>query len=779
MVLSQKKQNKYWLTFGLCAAAAALVFLPFVIVDGGIFLYAGDYNCQQIPFYYYANRFLKSGGGTFSWATDLGSDFWNSYSFYLAGSPFFWLSLLFPPAWAPFLMVPLLVLKFAVAGGGAQLWLRRWVRDPNMAVLGGCLYALSGFTVYNVFFNHFVDVVALFPYLLWALDKAVLEKARGPFAVLAALNLLNNYFFFAGQIVFLAVYFVLMTAGGAYRWDKKTFGALAFESLLGCGMGCALLIPAVLSLLQNPRTVDPANGYGYLLYGDSQQYAAILYNLFFPPDSPYMPVLFDGGIIKWTSMTAYLPLAGMAGVLAYIRCRPGAAFRRVLLVCLVMALVPGLNSLFYAMNSSYYARWWYMPVLIMCAATVKALEDRDIDLKKGVKPALAVLLTFTAFAFVPKEEDGEWYMGVIRYPEKFWLNLGLALLGLGAFWLIWVQYRRRPLLARRMTAGVLAFGCLYSVVHISIGKFAQWENDSDWRAQQYVDARALGGRLPEGAYRIDDYGCYDNIGLWMGKSCLQFFNSTVAPSIMEFYPQFGIKRDVRSEPEITAYALHSLLAVRYAVTPLDKAAEFEEKAGEGWTWWGSEGQLAVYENENALPMAYGYEYYVTEEQFEAAAESQRANLLLRALVLTDEQIEAWAGLLEPLPQERLGELTRAACYDDLADRRAQAADAVTLDSRGLTAEFSLEKETVVLLAVPWDGGFTATVNGARTPVEKVDGGLCAVRLPAGAVTLRLDHFTLGLDVSLSVSAASLAIFGGYLVWQRRKKARRAWGAAAK
>ena len=132
-----RPQNKYWLTFGLCALAAALVFLPFYIVDGGIFLYAGDFNSQQISFYYYANEFIKSGGGTFSWATDLGSDFWNSYSFYLAGSPFFWLTLLFPAAWQPFLMAPMLVLKFAVAGGGAYLWTRRWVKDPNMAVLAG------------------------------------------------------------------------------------------------------------------------------------------------------------------------------------------------------------------------------------------------------------------------------------------------------------------------------------------------------------------------------------------------------------------------------------------------------------------------------------------------------------------------------------------------------------------------------------------------------------------------------------------------------------------
>lgn len=66
-------------------------------------------------------------------------------------------------------------------------------------MLGACLYALSGFAVYNVFFNHFVDVVALFPYLLWALDEAMYNKRHGLFAFWAAVNLLNNYFFLPGR----------------------------------------------------------------------------------------------------------------------------------------------------------------------------------------------------------------------------------------------------------------------------------------------------------------------------------------------------------------------------------------------------------------------------------------------------------------------------------------------------------------------------------------------------------------------------------------------------
>ncbi|MBD8952052.1 MAG: hypothetical protein EGR85_05825, partial [Subdoligranulum sp.] len=193
------QKTRYWQVFWLCLLVAAALFLPHCIADaaagGGYFHYAGDFNDQQINFYQYANSFVKQGG-TFSWATDLGSGFVNSYSFYLLGSPFFWLSLLVPARFMPWMMVPLLCLKIALAGGGAYLWARRWVRDEEWSMVAGCLYAFSGFTVYNIFFNHFIDVVALFPYMLASLDDAVLSGKKGRFPFWVAVNLLNNYFFF-------------------------------------------------------------------------------------------------------------------------------------------------------------------------------------------------------------------------------------------------------------------------------------------------------------------------------------------------------------------------------------------------------------------------------------------------------------------------------------------------------------------------------------------------------------------------------------------------------
>ena len=771
--LQKPRQNKFWLTFGLCGLGAAMMLLPFYIVDQGFFLYAGDFNSQQIAFYYYANEFAKSGA-SFSWATDLGSGFLNSYAFYLVGSPFWWLSLLFPSAWMPYLMVPLLCLKFAVAGAGAYLWLSRYTRQPNLAVLGGCLYAFSGFTVYNVFFNHFVDVIALFPYLLWSLDEAVHKKRRGMFALLVALNLLNNYFFFAGQVVFLLLYFCCMTLWGPWQMDWRRFGRLAWESVLGVGMGCVLLIPTMYSLANNPRVSSFSDGFGLLLYSKPQQYAAILYSLFFPPDCPYMPAIFTEGVIKWTSMTAYLPLVSMVGVIAYCRSCKGTAFKRLLGICLVMALVPGLNSLFYAMNSSYYARWFYMPLLIMCAATVYSLEHTSqVDLQKGFGPTLAVLAAYCAFALVPTKVEESWQIGVMKEPAKFWMNFGLGTLGVLVFWYLWTRQKNPALLVRRLTAAVLAFGCVYGVAHIAVGKFAQWDNDKNYRQQQYLDARTLAQTLPQGAYRIDDYECYDNLGLWMNKSDLQTFNSTVAPSILEFYPSVGVKRDVRSAPELEDYALRGLLSVRFTVCPVEDQADLEEKLGDTWRYYATQGSLAVYENTQWLPMVYAYDAYVTTEQWEEVAESNRSNLLMRAMVLDQEQAAQYGHLLRQLTSEECSGLTQQAYQEDLEQRASMAAYQVELTGSGLTAHIQREQESRVLLAVPSAEGVTATVNGQPVPVLKVSNGLMAVQVPQGDSTIQLEYHTKGLNASLAVSTVCLVVWAVYILLGRRMDTRAA------
>jgi hypothetical protein len=774
-------------TMLLCALTAAIFFLPFYIIDGGFFHYAGDFNSQQISFYRYMNGFIKGAGypdgmagaarSTFSWATDLGSGAMNAYSFYLYGSPFFWLSLIFPQNWLPYLMVPLLVLKFAVAGGGAYRYLCRYVRRSDHAVLGACLYAFSGFSIYNVFFNHFIDVVALFPWMLWALDETLYEQEEhyGLFAFWVGVNLLNNYFFFIGQVLFLVIYFICKLTTKDFPMNVRLFVRLAFESLLGAALGFVLLWPAVLSILQNPRTIDLSSGWGFLTYSKVQQYLAILLSWILPPDSPYITSIWSEGIIKWTSMSAYLPLCSLAGAMAYWRARKGDSKKRIVATCAIFALVPVLNSAFYALNSSYYARWYYMPVLILCAMTASALESPDISADELDAPVRGIgwlMIATLAFALVPVQDGDtkEWSLGVLQNPGQYAAVLSFGIGGLILYRLLCRRWRGSQAFARRMTAVVLAFACAFSMVHIGIGKFGQWHTDSDL-VEQYTSAIQLKDDLPEGDWRVDTYKTHDNLGLWLDKSSLQYFGSTAAPSILSFYPALGVKRDVRSEPDISNYALRGLLSVKYLITTPEKQEDFLAAADDGWSYYDTKDGFMLYENENYVPMGFTYDYYITEESYETTVKNTRANLLMRALVLSEEDAEAYGKYLEKLPDAKLDDLWYDTYVSDCADRRASACSSFQMTNSGFHAEITLKKDNLVFFSVPYDDGFTAYVNGEETEVIRVDEGLMAVLAPAGENTIDFVYQADGYSLASKVSLAALAAFvlyAGYFVWKKKK-----------
>ena len=164
-LLLRPKKELYASTFFISLFVAALFFVPYMLLSEGYFTFYGDFNVQQIPFYQQCHKAIKEGNIFWSTTTDLGANFIGSYSFYLLGSPFFWLTLPFPNSFVPYLMGPLLILKFSLSALTAYLYICRFTRPSCAARLGGILYAFSGFSIYNIFFNHIHEAIVFFPLL--------------------------------------------------------------------------------------------------------------------------------------------------------------------------------------------------------------------------------------------------------------------------------------------------------------------------------------------------------------------------------------------------------------------------------------------------------------------------------------------------------------------------------------------------------------------------------------------------------------------------------------
>ena len=53
--------RQYIRVFLLALALGFIIYLPFLIMDSGMFVYYGDYNVQQIPFYQMCHDMIRSG----------------------------------------------------------------------------------------------------------------------------------------------------------------------------------------------------------------------------------------------------------------------------------------------------------------------------------------------------------------------------------------------------------------------------------------------------------------------------------------------------------------------------------------------------------------------------------------------------------------------------------------------------------------------------------------------------------------------------------------------
>lgn len=751
--------------FLLALLTAAIIFIPFMIWDKGYFFFFGDFNVQQIPFYKLAHEAVRKGDIFWNWYTDLGANFIGSYSFYLLGSPFFWLTLPFPTEFVPHLMAPLLILKHGCAAFTACLYLKRFVRRKDFAVLGGLLYAFSGFAVYNVFFNHFHEAIIFFPLLLVGLEELMVNNRRGVFALAVAANAFVNYWFFIGEVVFTIIYFVVRAFSPEWRITLRKFFWTAFESVLGLTLAMVLFLPSVLAIMGNPRTgaSELLNGWSLWLYWHNQLYPAIVGSAFFPPDLPSRPNLFPDRGAKWASLSAWLPMISMCGVIAYLKSRRDW-LRRILLVSFLFALVPALNSAFILFNNSYYARWYYMPLLLMALASARALETPGIDMKRGmfITGGFTLLVT-VILAVTPREEDGELIIGLTKYPERFAAVAATAILGLAAFIMIWRAVRERAVYTRYLTIALCVVSVTYSVTFIAMGKAHSDNTD-------FIRDTALDGRyelqLDDTQFaRADLYDSMDNLGMYWHLPNLQAFHSIVPASLMDFYPKVDVKRDVSSKPETKYYQLRSFLSTRWFFVKEDQ--EEQEDLMPGWDLVSNQLNYNIYENRYWIPMGFTYDYYITVRDFEKIPKERRASVLLRVLVLKDEAAERHDDILEHMEPEYYDFLGEAEYYTDCNNRRATAATVFTTDNRGFTSQIDLPRENLVFYSVPYDAGWSATVNGQPAEIEKVDVGFMAVRAPAGHNVIRFTYTTPGLYAGIVLTLGGLLALLAYLLLWRK------------
>ncbi|HJC58141.1 MAG TPA: YfhO family protein [Candidatus Eisenbergiella intestinipullorum] len=742
-------ESGYIQVFLLAYLTAMLSFLLLLIRGDGVFTLGNDFNEQQIPFHMLVNRALKSGNTGWNWSIDLGSGLVGAFGFYVLGSPFAWISFLFPAESYPYVTAWLYMAKYAAAGTCAYGYLKRFT-GKRYAALGALLYAFCGFQSVNLIFHHFHDAVAFFPLMLSGYEE-LREGKKGRLAPAVAVNALVNYYFLIQEVIFLVLYFLVREGG--HLWKKRKLAARCMlEGVLGIAMGGVLFVPSVLFTMENPRLSNhlPLSDW---IYRGNRDYLQVIRTLLFPGE-----LMNAQSCIKeydWSSWSAYLPMTGLSLPLCYILKRKKDWLSVLMAGGMLVTAIPALNCVFGLFSDTNYHRWLFMLILLMSLASAKVLEKREEYPVKSVCAALSLfMLALTLGSFWWSEHKYQ----LINQREVFltWSAAGIA--GVALTGLLTAAVRNRKAYAACMGAGILFFSIFTTGTTAWL-----YQHNSGQSPQEYEDRleafRQLS--LPDSRYRIA--GSDNTLFMANALPGTGSFTSMVDGSIYEFYEALGTSRPVFS-PEGPA-GTRELLGGKYCVTPEpEEGTRILQEVSSG------EKRFFLCEYEHAAPIGSLYETYMTREDFQAVPEELRAAAMLRCLVIPEEYEKEAAQVLErydpaldgalSAEQEELDALT--------AERERNGIKTLDKDPGGFTATLAADRGGYAFFSVPYDRGFHAQVNGKAAQILKTN-GMMAVLVEPGENRIRFSYRNDDLTAGAVCTIAGFLLWGLSLSAEARKK----------
>ena len=781
MAWMQKDVNRYGvLAFLISFFTAMMIFLPIMIQNEGILTLCNDFNLQQIPLNMLSNRAIKAGEIGWTWNVDLGSDFIGATSFYVTGSPFFYLSLLFPATLYPKLVGWIFMLKYAVAGLTAYVYIAQYCKDKRYALVGSLLYAFSGFQATNMLFYHFHDVVAFFPLLLYGVDQLVEKQKRGILAFASFLCAFINFYFFVGEVVFLILYFI-MKYWVTDRKQWRNFVVCLLEGILGVGMAMVIFLPSMAFNLQNPRASEflPVDQW----FDMNKRYLLHVLRAFMLPANTMMK---ESYVVAedYSSWAAYLPMVGFVPALIFTWKNRKHWLSRTTFVFVLFSIIPILNSVFYFVTSNNYHRWFNMLILLMSTMTSVQLEGVVAGKEQAVKQRRTLTLAAFLMALVSVLLwiGSNWWdqnkFQVIFDADSFVWIMKVAIVGYLTMGVVQLLFANRKWHAYAFVVTIAAFSVI-TTQKLCLDYKSYHTMDVDYgnlEASHYYDRilAYVGMENPDEGYR---FATMDNISNMVGEiSGDAAFTSTVNGSIIELHDAISEGREVFTP--FRDPGLNELFSAKYVIESEmedgsiymqslrqeQKNFEGQEKVAE--VSYGNH-MDSVYELDNILPMGYTYDTYMTQSETETLSNEERRFLMLQTLIIPDEDEAVIAETLDHFTLEE-AVLDWNELQPIWTTYHRAASEDFDREKNGFLSKMNVEEDTYAFYSVPFDTGWKAYVNGEETSIVKIH-GLMAVKLTKGYNEIRFSYQNPYLIPGCVITIVSFAGWIWLVRTDRRKR----------
>lgn len=810
---------------GLLIAFFVPVFLMLLIfIQRGIFPFGEksflrtDLYHQYAPFFSEFQYKLRNGGSLlYSWDVGMGVNFAALYAYYLA-SPLNWLILLCPKKYVIEFMTIMIVVKIGLSGLSFAWYLKKHCRT-NMIGVGffGIFYAMSGYMAAYSWNIMWLDCIALFPVIVLGLERLVKRGDGFLYCITLGLSILSNYYISIMTCGFIVLYFICLLILEKRRNLKlylAACGRFALYSLLSGAMAAVVLLPEIFALkttasgdINFPKTLTS------------------YFSIFDMIARHIGNVETEIGLDHWPNI--YCGVAVLMFFLLYLACRRISAVEKTVYCSLLLIFyasfsVNVLNFIWHGLHypNSLPCRQSFIYIFLMLFLCFRAYMNLERMPKRHIAAAFWGSVCFVILA--EKLVEQKHFHFSVYYAAILFLAVYTGI--------IYLYRRGKRGLAVLLALGVVAIEAEVNMLVTSVSTTSRTDYTGD---NQNVITLTQDLQPSSDFYRVEKKTRKTkNDGAWMNFPSVSLFSSTANAEMTKFFKRMGCEASTNAYSITGSTPLvDSLFSVKYALyseyMPNTELMSYMRESGGTYlyenlytlplgfvipsdledNWQYKMDNPAEVQNDLCLMLGTDdvlvpmdslasvgkctftsdipgeYYAFVSNKKIKsvkAALPSGTKNFdnVDRGYLLELGMLES--GQEVTLTSTEKGETLSAKVYRFSNRAMVQAYDALNdmplrltswTDTR-LSGSFYAKESGVLFTSIPFDKGWTVTIDGKKFMTRKAFETFLAVDISAGNHEITFTYFPEGLRLGAIISAAAAGILLLLFLakrWKRRSR----------
>ena len=528
----------------------------------------------------------------------------------------------------------MILLRMYLAGITFIIYARKMKKRSYGTVIGALVYVFSGFC-FRLGLRHpfFINPMIYFPLLCLGIEKIYQRERPYVFIFAVCVSAMSNYYFLYMLTIFAVIYawirFYKYTEENKMKNFCLTILKFGMYYTLGIAMAAVILLPSVIGFLGNGR------------YGNGVDWKSLIVY----PGKYYL--LFIENFIGYGNMgsntnAGYLPIVGIVVLFTLFSQRMKHKKYRAAFIASIIALI--LPIFGYAFNGFSYANnRWAFALSFIVALLIAEMYPRLFVMSKRQQIGIgAGIIIYTVFCII-----------VNASGEEILKNKGImAACGLIAvFYILLLIFQRLGYDTQKRIVRV----SMAILLLISVGVHGYYRFDPKGYAytQEFMDQGQAYRTLKEdnirmlskvndpSVYRVHAEGYrYKNYGLINHLNTISGYYSITAKCVTDTikgYDTLGMQYADKYKGVDQRLGLLSLAGVKY-ITVAHNSQVAKDVSSMGDVPYGVEklrkkGNITLYKNKYALPFAYAYDSYMTEQQYEQLNGIGKEQAMLAQIIL--------------------------------------------------------------------------------------------------------------------------------------------------